>query len=1092
MSVIKRNGCIEQVCFDKIFNRLNSLCMNDTPNALSKSVNVFTVCKKTIEMMTDNMKTELLDKFSATICADLITSHSDYSYLGARILISNIKKNLLALHGVITFTEITGLIYEHLPSYLNDTYLDFVNENAEELDLIMNDEFDYNLDFFGFKTLEKSYLIKNQISDEILETPQSLWLRVAVAIQCDSNESNEYKLEKIKKNYENLATGKFIHATPTLFNAGSKFQQLSSCYLLGMEDSLEGIFKTVTDSAKISKWAGGIGIHVSNIRSNGQLITKTNGKSAGIIPMLRVFNDVGRYVNQCFTPDTWVYSNDGPLQIKDITTNNQLITIDGSFKQINEIIKNEINKEILEISTNCSLEPIKVTNEHEILVIKNATGLKASQYISANEIRENDYVGYAIPTYENDIITYDRNYCTYYGILFGLYNSNNIVIENNTLNITINMQTHYSMTLFIKKYLMSLFVPYTIMQNETIVTIKSEYNEKKQLDTIDENILHLPKEKIMIFLKSVMETEIYNKKTYTFHSDSAKIMLQLKYLFLRIGILISFTIDNKYCLTIPEHSNFDDLLNIRQCDGIFFKYDNMLWTKVTTIKKIQYVGEVYDFNMIENHNYLTDLGIVHNSGKRNGSIAIYLEPWHADIIDFLELRKNGGNENDKCRDLFLALWVPDRFMRAVENNEKWYLMSDDECPGLTNVYGTDFDTLYQSYIDQKKYIKEIDASIIWQKILTSQIETGTPYISYKDAINRKSNQQNLGVIKSSNLCNEIVQYSSDKEYAVCNLASIALNKFYDVKTKIYDYDELHDIAKQVTCNLNRIIDINYYPTPETQLSNFRHRPIGVGVQGFADLLALMKIPYESAEAIKLSAVLLETIYHGCLEQSNELAKEQGYYETFKNSPLSMGKFQFNLWQLDESTLSGKWNWIKLRESIIKFGTRNSLTTALMPTASTSQILGNNECFEPITSNLYTRRTLAGNFIVFNKYLQHELEELGLWNEQMKNTLMSHRGSVQNIASIPQNIKDIYKTVWEIKQKAILDHAISRGPFVDQSQSMNLFFKKPDGARLTTALFYGWRKGLKTGMYYLRSQPSAEAQQFTVEPTQIVECTTCSS
>jgi len=1030
MFVIKRNNQTEKVSFDKIFNRIQLLA--SVPGfELSNKVNGYLVCQKTIEGMTNNIKTTQLDKLSADICANLMTSHSEYSYLGSRILISNLKKNLDAKHSVKTFSEITKLIINKIPDYLNESYVKFIDENKDVLDKFINDEYDYLLDYFGFKTLEKAYLIKDQVSLETLETVQSLWLRVSITVHMRTKMTEDiditFILDKIKKTYDLLAQGKFIHATPTLFNAGSNHEQLSSCFLLGTEDSVEGIFKTMSDCGQISKFAGGIGIHVTNIRAKGQLIKKTNGTSGGLVPMLRVYNDIGRFINQ---------------------------------------------------------------------------------------------------------------------------------------------------------------------------------------------------------------------------------------------------------------------------------------------------------------------------GKRNGSIAIYLEPHHPDIFDFVELRKPGGNEHDRCRDLFLALWIPDLFMKAVYNNEKWHLMSEDNCPNLSNAFGDEYETLYNKYVKEKRYVKEIDAKTLWNRIIASQMETGTPYILFKDAINKKSNQSNLGTIKSSNLCvsgdtmiltssgylpikdlkdqdvkvwnglewsettvrqtgtnkdlikvslsngtsidctpehnfyirtgchraeeyvkvaakdlvpfnsminyklpeflpewnsldetliyleeiinkesvivdnklhikgtkkepltnlrymlhgigiessikdemvctddscyksynliidskgihrlkklglktsvidveldlsnyeepevyvtsvtyglrmknqdtycfteskrgmgmfngiltgqcAEIVEYSDEKEYAVCNLASIALNKFYDMKTKTYAYDELHEVSKHITYNLNNIIDINYYPTKETRYSNLKNRPIGIGIQGFADLLAMMGLPFESDEAINLSGFLQETIYHGALEMSNELAKKYGPYDSYNNSPISQGKFQFDLWNLDHNKLSGKWNWTDLRHNIMEHGVRNSLLTALMPTASTSQILGNNECFEPFTSNLYTRLTLAGNFIVFNKHLQRDLEERGLWDDSMKNKLMASHGSIQKIDNIPQDIKNVYKTVWEIKQKSIIDHAIRRGPFVDQSQSMNLFFANPDSVKLTSAIMYGWKNGLKTGMYYLRSQPSVNAQQFTVEPAKkevnniIVEqeCTLCSS
>jgi ribonucleoside-diphosphate reductase alpha subunit len=765
MLVIKRNNQAETVSFDKIFNRINHL-KNIDSYKLSKDLNIHLICKKTIELMVDKIETSTLDKLSADICASMITNNSDYSYLGARILISNLYKNLEIKYDVKSFSDITNNINMKIPNYLNQEYVKFINDNKDILNEMINRNYDYSIDYFGYKTLERSYLIKNFKTNETLETIQSLWLRISVAIHY----RNENSFENIKNTYNMIGQGKFIHATPTLFNAGTNNEQLSSCYLLGVNDDLSDIFKMISDCAMISKWSGGIGVHISNIRAKGQLIRKTNGKSNGIVPMMQVLNNVAKYVNQ--------------------------------------------------------------------------------------------------------------------------------------------------------------------------------------------------------------------------------------------------------------------------------------------------------------------------SGKRNGSIAVYLEPWHNDIFDFIELRKQGGDESDKCRDLFLALWIPDKFMNAVYNNEKWYLMSEDECPNLSTTYGDEFNKIYDDYVKEKRYIKEVDAKTLWNKILTSQMETGTPYMLFKDSINKRSNQKNLGTIMSSNLCAEIMEYSDDKEYAVCNLASIAVNMFYNKESKVYDYDELHRVVRQATYNLNNIIDINYYPTKETRYSNLKNRPIGIGIQGFADLLAMMRIPFESEEAIKLSGHILETIYHGSLEMSNELAKKNGSYESYIGSPASQGILQLDMYP--DNKLNLRFDWSELRDNISKFGLRNSLLTALMPTASTSQILGNNECFEPFTSNLYSRMTLAGNFIIFNKHLQRDLIELGIWNDEIKNKLMASYGSIQNIDEIPQNIKNIYKTVWEIKQKAIIDHAISRSPFVDQSQSMNLFFADPDPVKLTSALMYGWKAGLKTGMYYLRSLPSANAQQFTVEPTSLKE------
>jgi len=624
---------------------------------------------------------------------------------------------------------------------------------------------DLNFGYFAYMTLLKSYLIK--INNKVIERPQDIFMRVSIAIHCDDTIPNEEIMVNIKRSYDYMSLGYFTHATPTLFNAGLKSGNLASCFLLGTEDSITGQFKTLGDCAQISKWAGGIGLHVSNVRGKNSDINSTKGKTHGIVPMLKVFNETARYVNQ--------------------------------------------------------------------------------------------------------------------------------------------------------------------------------------------------------------------------------------------------------------------------------------------------------------------------SGRRNGSIAVYLEPWHCDILEFLDLRKPTGSEELRARDLFLALWVPDRFMSAMENHENWYLMSPDECPGLTDVYGDEFNKLYQSYIDQKKYREVIPAETIWKKILESQFETGVPYIAYKDTINKYSNQKNIGVIKSSNLCIEIVQVSTSTRYSVCNLASIAVNKY--LEDNVYNYAKLHEVVKQIVYNINRVIDITYYPTNECKKTNLSDRPMGIGIQGVADLFHMMKLSYASQEAIILEQNILETMYHASIEASYELALKYGKYELFDGSDLSKGIFHFEHYNVKPRIYS---DWDDLRTKIKETGVRNSLMIALMPTASTSQILGNSECFEPITSNIYTRRTSAGEFIIVNKYLIKELIDLNIWTEEMREQLIINDGSVQNIEGIPDDIKERYKTVWEIKMKVMIDHAIARTPWVCQSQSLNLYTPTNDANKLTSALLYGWKNGLKTGIYYLRTLPASSAQKFSIDANKIAE------
>jgi ribonucleoside-diphosphate reductase alpha chain len=754
MYVVKRDGRKEQIMFDKITARVRKLCYG-----LNELVDPLKVTMRVIEGLYDGVTTSELDNLAAEIAATMTTAHPDYARLAARISVSNLHKNTKK-----TFSEVMHDLYTYVnprtgkdaPLLADDVYK-VIMENKETLDstIIYNRDFGY--DYFGFKTLERSYLLK--LNGQIAERPQHMLMRVAVGIHLNDIESAIETYELMSKKY-------FTHATPTLFNAGTPKPQMSSCFLLTMkDDSIDGIYDTLKQTAKISQSAGGIGLSIHNVRATGSYIAGTNGTSNGIVPMLQVFNDTARYVDQ-------------------------------------------------------------------------------------------------------------------------------------------------------------------------------------------------------------------------------------------------------------------------------------------------------------------------GGGKRKGSFAIYLEPWHADIFEFLELKKNHGKEEMRARDLFYAMWISDLFMKRVQEDGHWTLMCPNECPGLCDVHSEAFEALYLKYEAEGKGRKTIKARELWEKIVESQIETGTPYMLYKDAANRKSNQQNLGTIRSSNLCTEILEYTSPDEIAVCNLASIALPMF--VKGKEFDHKELFRVTKRVTKNLNKVIDRNYYPVKEAENSNMRHRPIGLGVQGLADTFIQLRLPFTSDEAKKLNQDIFETIYFAAVTASMEEAKVDGPYQTFKGSPISKGEFQYNLWGLKDEDLSGLWDWAKLRKQVIKHGVRNSLLVAPMPTASTSQILGNNECFEPYTSNIYTRRVLSGEFIVVNKHLLEDLVELGLWNDSLKQEVMRANGSIQGIDAIPQHIKELYKTVWELSMKDIIDMSRQRGYFIDQSQSLNLFLEGATMAKLTSMHFYAWKSGLKTGMYYLRTKSAVDAIKFTLD------------
>ena len=756
MFVVKRDGKKEPVMFDKITARVRKLCYG-----LNGLVDPVKVTMRVIEGLYDGVTTSELDNLAAEIAATMTTTHPDYAKLAARISISNLHKNTKK-----SFSETMKDLYEYVnprtgkeAPLISDEVFEVISKNAETLDstIIYNRDFGY--DYFGFKTLERSYLLK--INGNIAERPQHMLMRVAVGIHLNDMDAAVETYELMSKKY-------FTHATPTLFNSGTPKPQMSSCFLLAMrEDSIDGIYDTLKQTAKISQSAGGIGLSIHNVRATGSYIAGTNGTSNGIVPMLRVFNDTARYVDQ-------------------------------------------------------------------------------------------------------------------------------------------------------------------------------------------------------------------------------------------------------------------------------------------------------------------------GGGKRKGSFAIYVEPWHADIYDFLDLKKNHGKEEMRARDLFFAMWIPVLFMKRVEADAEWTLMCPNECTGLFDSHSEEFEALYTKYEAEGKGRKTIKARELWEKILESQIETGTPYMLYKDAANRKSNQKNLGTIRSSNLCTEILEYTSPDEIAVCNLASIALPMF--IKNGAFDHKELFKVTKRVTKNLNRVIDRNYYPVKEAENSNMRHRPVGLGVQGLADAFIMLRLPFTSDEAKKLNQEIFETLYYAAVTASMELAKEEGTYSTYKGSPISKGEFQHNLWGIKDEELSGRWDWAKLRKDVKAHGVRNSLLVAPMPTASTSQILGNNECFEPYTSNIYTRRVLSGEFIVVNKHLLEDLVSLGLWNENMKQELMRANGSIQHIDIIPEDIKELYKTVWELSMKDIIDMSRHRGYFIDQSQSLNLFMENANYSKLTSMHFYAWKSGLKTGMYYLRTKAAVDAIKFTLDNT----------
>ena len=1126
MKIKKRDNRLEQLSFDKIIYRLRKLC-NDKNLGILSSIDPDIIAQRVVSSIYDGVTSCELDEEAARIAVSMI-ENLEYQKLASRIVISNLHKSTNEC-----FSEVMENLYNNFDKNGNsmpiiaDDIIEIIRKHKNTLNFAIDYNRDYLFDYFGFKTLEKSYLMKifnkEQNKMVVVERPQHMYMRVALGIHKDDIESALSTYNLISQHY-------YTHASPTIFNAGGRLANLSSCFLIGSFDSIEGIFKTMTDCAKISKLGGGIGTHISNIRAKGSLIRGTNGVSDGIIPMLKVYNEIGLYVNQCFTPDTWVYSEDGPKQMKDITTNDNLVTIDGTFKKVNEVIKNNVNKEILEIRATNTLFRIKVTKEHELYLLKDQKkitnysviknrlekGIIKPNFYNANELTENDLVGFPIPTYELDNDINDLEYYKLYGMMLG---DGHICKGRNECGITLGNDTKSDLQEFVKTYLHSKKINYwgcdqygcssiRWSSSESLNFSREMFYNSNNEKVIKKEFLHLPKNKILKILEGLLRTDGSNLKELYFTNTSQTLIMQMRYLFLRLGILTSGHIKNNvgeshitkhgrlienkkisYVLRIPKHPILNSIIKFKNNSQHFkyFEWNGMLWGRIRSINYINYEGEVYDFNMIDNHNYLTDMGLVHNSGKRKGSFAMYIEPWHADIMEFLELRKNQGHENLRARDLFYAMWTPDLFMKQIENDGDWYLMCPDECPGLTEVYGDDFEKLYWKYVEEKRYKRIVKAQDIWTKIMDSQIETGVPYIAYKDNVNKKCNQKNLGTIKSSNLCCEISLYSDDKQYAVCNLASVALPKFVECDNDdkpYFNFEKLREIAKYIVGPMNKVIDHNHYPVPETHKSNMAHRPIGIGIQGLSDVYIKMKLPFESEGAKKLNKEIFETLYYGCLQGTIEEAKRDGSYSTYEGSPFSQGKLQFDLCKefdninLDEY-LSGRWDWDALKRDLKQYGARNSMLIALMPTASTAQIMNNSECFEPIDSCIFKRRVLSGEYIVINKYLVSDLEKLGLWSKEMKDRIITFDGSIQQIPEIPDEIKAIYKTVWELSMKSVIEQSRDRGVFVDQMQSMNLFMANPNYKKLTSMHFYAWKQHLKTGMYYLRSRGQSSGK-FSVD------------
>ncbi len=1047
MFVTKRGGKQEVVSFDKILRRIRVLGQE-----ANIKINYTALVMKVIDQLYNGISTAKIDELTAEQCASLSSTHPDYNILAGRITVSNHMKNTEA-----SFSKVMNVLYnfkdkhdKHSPIVTKE-FIDIVNENAEMLDALCDYNRDYLIEFFGFKTLERAYLMK--VNRKIVERPQHMWLRVSIGIHWSN-------MDRVKETYDLMSQKYFTHATPTLFNAGTPHPQLSSCYLLAMEkDSIEGIYNTLKDCALISKWAGGIGLHIHNVRASGSHIRGTNGMSNGIVPMLKVFNNTAKYVDQCVHPETIIYTKGGPIQIRDVVPGiTKVFNKTGGYEVVQKVLEHSYDAEMLRISFCDPAVPcLFVTPEHPIksILASDINNNRTYSWNDAKDLQHADMIAFPVPTYTKDHPGLTEEICEIYGIILSGLEGTNYT--------TVSVRSDVERLRKLKSFLDTWYIPhkYNILSGENQITwepnvnlpfCKSDFICSRsskgfhgEVHCIGKRWLHLPTHKVNAILNGI------GKRTLD------RIETELGFLRLRAQVVSSTA-------------------------NSFFKY-NTLFSQIDTITSIPYNGVVYDLQMGNEHNYLLQTGLVHNGGgKRNGSFAIYLEPWHADIEIFLQMRKNHGDEELKARDLFYALWMPDLFMQRVKDNKNWTLMCPDECPGLADVHSEAFVELYEKYESLGKGRKTMLARDLWFQILDAQMETGTPYLLYKDSANRKTNQQNLGTIKSSNLCSEIIEYSDENETAVCNLASIALPAFIDKSDPAkptFNHAKLHEIVKVVTYNLNRIIDVNFYPTEKTRRSNMRHRPIGIGVQGLADVFMLMNLSFSGNEARILNKRIFETIYHGAVECSCEMAKTEGKYETFDGSPASEGRLQFDLWDADMK--DSQYDWANLKMDVQNHGLRNSLLLAPMPTASTSQILGYNECIEPITSNIYNRRTIAGEFIMANKYLMHDLLKINMWNDSVKNSIIANNGSIQHLDKVPVEIREKYKTVWEMPMRDLIDMSADRGAFICQSQSLNLWLEDPNYNSLTSMHFYSWSKGLKTGIYYLRRRARHQAQQFTIEP-----------
>ena len=1245
MKIIKRDGTKEDIKLDKVTRRVQYLCTG-------LKIDPIKVSQKAVSGLYDGITSRETDELLAETAALMVQDHPNYAKLAGRIFVTNLHKETSGFYETAKALTKQGI--------MSKEFSDIVSLHGKKLEKLIDYERDLNFDYFGLKTLAKSYLLKDK-KGRILERPQDMYMRVAVFIARDN-------IEEIESLYNSLSLGEFSLATPTMFNAGLKCPQMSSCFLMGIEDSISGIYKGLSDCAEISKMAGGIGIHVSDIRASGANIKGTNGVSNGIVPMLKVFNETARYVDQCFGPSTIIYTTEGAKEFKDIRVGDFVIAENGLPERVGKIfVKNFISGEddIYKLRTRFGIRDVLVTGAHPFKAIKAdhqnkdvqnnriERGLIKEDWIDARDLDIETSAIRIIKININEPADLKAEDYRFYGMMIG--DGSISRRDNNDCRIYLGIKKDIN---FVKEYLSSKGIEYFVDHLPEMERIRFSNNKKLPLilrenlydnnreKIIHKSLLNIEINKALQIVKGLIETDGYGHKNleheFAIDITSKNVIENLRYILLRAGIHSSGAIIDRvgesheakngvitcrkiaYRIRIPKVATICELFGHsanNTTKNSFLEFTSGMYSRVKKLERTEYSGLVYDLETEgPTHTYMTEAGLVHNGGgKRKGGFAIYIEPWHDDIDKFLDMKLPTGKEEFRARDLFYALWVPDLFMERIEADGDWSLFCPSEAKGLSEVYGNEFKALYEKYEADGLARRTIKARDLWTQVLNTQIKTGLPYICYKDAVNKKSNQANIGIVKSSNLClhgdtlvvtkdghfpikdlvgkeveiydgvnwvknssftktgtsvkllnvklrdgqiiqctpehffpledgtkiraselvkgqrilthqaspdhvkensdatckcvqsknrptfneiesisestelsdtyctnvpstnnfalscglmsgncAEITEVSDTKETAVCNLASINLSAL--VKSKEFDFKKLSKIVKIAIRNLNKVIDLNHYPTKETKLSNSSHRPVGLGVQGLADVFFKLGIPYDSEKAREFNKEIFENMYLSALEESCEQAILHGAYSTFKDSPASQGILQYDMWGVTPKYV----DYTKIKEKIQKHGLRNSLLLAMMPTASTASILGNCESFEALTSNLYTRSVLSGEFVQVNRHLVKDLDSLGLWNDKIKEAIISNKGSIQAIDEIPAEVREVYKTVWEISNRCFIDMAKDRGAFICQSQSMNLYLKNPNIGALNTAHFYGWKAGLKTGMYYLRMGSAVDA------------------